>query len=279
MNFNVMEIINLVEFVKSWEMFEKIEGHYQQIVSDFDFGRLEWFVKIDNIWDFKKIDKTKRTLFIIDKILYKNIKEFFDMKNFSIIDMNFWINSCGNKLTTSKLDVKFFLDEHIDIYEPYDLSSFLFNLELDGKNYIRINQNELPLNFGEENSNKDFLDLSSKWFDGQDLVLISSGSMISEIIRVNYLLAENWIFTSIVLLNKLSLDMEILKLNSKNLIFILDIENTKFYEKLVETKLKGFNIKFIYPEYWKFTTILNEYICQDFEFDAEFLFEKIKKSK
>ena len=60
-----MEMVNLVDFVKSWEIFEKIEWYYDRIVSDFDFWDLEWFIKINNISDLNNIDKSKKNIIYI----------------------------------------------------------------------------------------------------------------------------------------------------------------------------------------------------------------------
>jgi hypothetical protein len=46
-------------------------------------------VKIEKLLDFKNIDKSKTTLFILDKLLPENISEYFDMDNFAILDLNF----------------------------------------------------------------------------------------------------------------------------------------------------------------------------------------------
>ena len=53
-----METINLVEFIKDWYIFEKIEQEFEQIVSDFDFWKLENFVHIKSFTDFKIINQT-----------------------------------------------------------------------------------------------------------------------------------------------------------------------------------------------------------------------------
>ena len=64
-----MDIVKLVEFAKAWELFDKVDWQYQQVVSDFNFGDIDWFLHIKNIVDFNQIDKSKKTLFILDKLL------------------------------------------------------------------------------------------------------------------------------------------------------------------------------------------------------------------
>ena len=272
-----MEIVNLVDFVKSWEIFEKIEWSYEQIVSDFDFWDLEWFIKINNISDLNNIDKSKKTLFILDKLLYNNIANFFDMKEFCILDMNFWINSFGNKISTSNIDIPSLLNHSIDAYEPCDLISFLNYLELDGKTYIRINKNDLPLNFSYDGKVKDYFDLSNKWFDWDSITLITTWSMLPEIIRTAHLLNDSWLFVSIVILNKLNADFNSLKVELKNVVFVLDIFDNNQFQNIIREKLKWLALKFIYPDYSKITTILDEYRYHDLLFDAESLFDRVKK--
>ncbi len=273
-----MEMVNLVDFVKSWEIFEKIEWYYDRIVSDFDFWNLEWFIKINNISDLNNIDKSKKILFILDKLLYDNIVNFFDMKEICILDMNFWINSFGNKLSISNTDIVKLLDYNIDIYEPCDLISFLNYLELDGKCYVRINKNDLPLNFSDDSQVKDFIDMTSRWFDWESMTVVTTWSMLPEVIRTNHLLNENGIFPGIFILNKLNADLNDIDFKSKNIVFIIDIFQSDFYELFINNKFKDFNIKFIYPNYSKITSILDEYRFQDLLFDAESLYFIIKNN-
>lgn len=271
-----MEIVNLVDFVKSWEIFDKIEWIYDQIISDFDFWNLEWFVKINNFLDFDNIDKSKKTLFILDKLLYENINQILDISQFCILDMNFWINSFGNKLSISNIDPDIFINKNIDIYEPCDLISLIGYLESKWKNYIRINTNDLPLNFSANGDVRDFIDLSNHWFEWDNLTLITSGSLLPEIIRTSHLLNENWLFVNVFVLNKINIDLSSLNINSKNIIFVLDFFDDNQYQKMIKNKLKWFNIKFIYPNYFNINTILYEYRYQNLWFDAESLFTRIK---
>jgi hypothetical protein len=43
---------------------------------------------IRKISDLEKVQKGKKTLFILDKLLVENISDFFDMENISILDLN-----------------------------------------------------------------------------------------------------------------------------------------------------------------------------------------------
>ena len=49
-----MEFVRLVDYVKEWELFEKIDWEYAQIVSDYDFNDVD-FVRINRISDLKKL--------------------------------------------------------------------------------------------------------------------------------------------------------------------------------------------------------------------------------
>jgi hypothetical protein len=102
--------------------------------------------------------------------------------------------------------------------------------------------------------------------------------MLPEIVRTAHLLNENGLFSTVIVLNKLTIDLNFIDLNSKNIIFVMDIVKSDAHEISIKNKFKGFNIKFIYPNYSKITTILDEYRYQDLLFDAESLFNLIKKN-
>lgn len=218
-----MDIANLVDFVKTGEVFDKIDWNFEQVVSDFDFWDLKWFLHINTFVDFNKVDKSKKTLFVLDKLLYENVVDFLDIKDFCILDMNFGISSIARKLSISNINPKDIIDQNIDIYEPLDLISFLHYLWKDGKNYIRINSFDTSSNFCYNNEVMDFIDLSNKWFDGDNFTIITTWSLLPEIIRTSHLLNENGIFVKVIVLNKINIEFSTLKLDSKNVIFVLDL--------------------------------------------------------
>ena len=126
-----MEFVRLVDYVKEWELFEKIDWEYDQIVSDYDFSDFGlWnFVRLKRISDIKKVDITKKTLFILDKLLLDNVFDvLWKIDNFAVIDMNFGITWYGKKIWHTKKIVRELLDLWIEIFEPYDLLSFLIEL-------------------------------------------------------------------------------------------------------------------------------------------------------
>ncbi len=280
-----MDIVKLVDFVKSWELFEKIEWEYEQIVSDFDFLWVEWvswFVKIDKIWDFNQIDKTKTTLFVLDEILPENMSEYFGMNNFTILDMNFWLSWYGKTLWLSRLDLWDLIDKNISIYEPLDLISLFGDIELDkkiSKKYIRINDFDLPWDFVNWEA-KDIISLSDSWLSGWSFTIVSTWAMLPEIVRVANILNEHWLFVDVFVLNKLDFDldekMQALLTHNTNIMFVLDLVNSDLYENWVNSILKDVNIKFIYPEYNKLTTVFDEYKNEETMFDAEGLVNRLK---
>ena len=160
-----MEFVRLVDYVKEWELFEKIEWEYEQIVSDYNFEDID-FVKIKKISDLKKVDLEKKTLFILDKLLIDNIFDvLWKIEKFAVIDMNFWITWYGKKIWHTKKVVRELLDLWIEIYEPYDLLSFLIELSWnDWKKYFRITNLDLPENISNW-ERKAHLSLEWFWFD------------------------------------------------------------------------------------------------------------------
>lgn len=274
-----MDIVKLVEFVKAWELFDKVDWQYQQVVSDFNFGDIDWFLHIKNIVDFNQIDKSKKTLFILDKLLVENISDYFDMKNFTILDMNFWISWYGKKIWMSILDIGDLIKKDIDVYEPLDLISMLYYLEKDGKNYLRINNFDLPSNFVYDNEVIEVFSLENHWFSGDNFTIVTSWAMLPEIVRAAHLLNENWIFVDIVVLNKLNFKENECLLKNKNLIFVIDLMVSNLYEEWVRDNIKLSNIMFICPKYGNLTTVLDEYINEETNFDARLLFKRISELK
>gem|GEM_PF-3733611 len=53
------------------------------------------------------------------------------------------------------------IKKQIDVYEPLDLISMLYYLEKDRKNYLRINNFDLPSNFVYDNEVVDVLSLEN----------------------------------------------------------------------------------------------------------------------
>lgn len=280
-----MDIVKLVDFVKTGELFEKIEWDYEQIVSDFDFAKIEWcewFVKINKIWDLIKIDKSKLTLFILDELLPENISDYFDMAQFTILDLNFGLGAYWNNIWLSKLDLWDLIDKNISVYEPLDLISLFSDLEIDNKinkKYIRISDFDLPWNFVNGDV-KDIVSMADSGLSGWAFTIVTTGTMLPEIVRVANILNENWLFVDVFVLNKLNFDldekMNALLTHNANIMFVLDLMNSDSYENWVNSKIKDVNIKFIYPNYNKLTTVFGEYKNEETFFDAEGLVNRLK---
>ena len=277
-----MDIVKLVDFVKNGELFEKIEWDYEQIVSDFDFGDVDWvdwFLKINQIWDLSKINKSKATLFILDKLLPENISEYFDMDQFTILDLNFGLSGYGNKLWLSKLDLWDLISQEISVYEPLDLISLLDDVELNNKKYIRINDSDLPGNFVNGDV-KDIVSMSDSGLSGWAFTIITTWTMLPEIVRVAHILNGHGLFVDVFILNKLNFDldekMQALLTHNTNIMFVIDSMNFDSYENWINSKLKDVNVKVICPEYKNLTTVFDEYKNEETLFDAEGLVNRLK---
>ena len=266
-----MDIVRLVEYIKEWELFDKID--FDQIVSDYDFG-IDNVIHIKTISDLEKVQKDKKTLFVLDRLLVENISDFFGMENICILDLNAGLFSYGNKIWISKYDIVELFRLWFEVFEPIDLFSMLSFLDKTWKNYIRICNIDLPTNF--VNSNEyEIVALDDKWFNLWNMTLISSWMMFTEVIRLGNLLDEHGIHVKIKILNKLNFtDMDILR-SDENIVFILDLLNHTGYENYLKGKLKWKNLNFIYPSYHKLSTMLDEYKMEELEFDVESLADKI----
>ena len=287
-----MDILKLVDFVKSWEIFHKIEWEYEQIVSDFDFWDFieSWdFLYVESEWNFEKINKNKTTLFILDNLLPENILSYLKNNNielavFTILDLNFGLSSYWNKIWLSKLDLWDLINQNISIYEPYDLISLLSDIEIDinsndSKKYIRINDLDLPWNFVNGDV-PDIISMSEHWLSWSAFTIFATGTMLPEVVRISHILSEHWLFVDVFILNKLNFEldekMKTLISNNNNIMFILDLFNSKEYEKFIKGKLKDHNIKFICPDYNKITTVFDEYRFEEALFNADGLVERLR---
>lgn len=262
-----MDIVRLVEYVKEWELFEKID--FDQIVSDFDFSKygVDWFIKISNYSDLEKVSKNQKTLFILDKLLPENLSDFFDMNNVFILDLNAWVFGYGKKLWISKIDVVNLIDKWFDVFEPLDLFSFLSCFDSSGKKYIRICDLDIPENFVNSKI-LDIVSLENHGFSDWNMSIVCSWMFLAEVVRLGNLLSEKWLPIKIFVLNKLNFDFVWDLKNENNLIFILDHFNFDWYEKYVKSVLAWKNINFIYPKYENLSTILDDYKLEELEFDV-----------
>ncbi|HOG15335.1 MAG TPA: hypothetical protein PK674_01990 [Candidatus Absconditabacterales bacterium] len=273
-----METINLIEFIKNGEIFEKMDKGFEQIVSDFDFGKLENFVHIKSFTDFKIINQKKKTLFILDHLLLDNVIDYLkDITEYSILDLNFGSIGFSKKIGISQVGILQLVALGIEIYEPFDLSSFLSNLDSSRKKYFRINNFDLPENLRDIYDNTDMVSLEEYGFEGGNFAIITTGSMLIEVLRLGELLQADGLEFQIFILNRLDKLESSTFGNIKNLIFIFDGLNFK-YEYLIKKVFGDKNLKFITPKYNKLSTILDDYIMENLEFDAQSLKNRLKKS-
>ena len=273
-----METINLIEFIKNWEIFEKMDKGFEQIVSDFDFWKLENFVHIKSFTDFKIMNQKKKTLFILDHLLLDNVIDYLkDITEYSILDLNFGSIGFSKKIWISQVGILQLVALWIEIYEPFDLSSFLSNLDSSRKKYFRINNFDLPENLRDIYDNTDMVSLEEYGFEGWNFAIITTWSMLIEVLRLGELLQADGLEFQIFILNRLDKLESSTFWNIKNLIFIFDGLNFK-YEYLIKKVFWDKNLKFITPKYNKLSTILDDYIMENLEFDAQSLKNRLKKS-
>lgn len=270
-----MGLLRLVDLIKNWNFIKKFFWKYDQIVSDYDFWNEIKFVKINNFWDFWNLNKKNKTIFILDKLLIENIEEFFDMKDFCVLDFNFWLSSFSQKIWISKFDLVWFVYKNIDLYEPADLFSFEKILEIKWNKIIRLNNFDVEEKFIKKKDYNDLFSLEEFGFLWEDFSLITTGCMLPEIVRLGHLLNENWNFMDIFVLNKLNFTFDKELFKNKNILFVLDIYNQKGYENYLKQMFVWFNIKFIYPKYDNLKTVMDEYKLENLAFDANWIFNRI----
>jgi len=251
---------------------------FEQIVSDFDFWKLENFVHIKSFTDFKIINQKKKTLFILGHLLLDNVIDYLkDITEYSILDLNFGSIGFSKKIWISQVGILQLVALWIEIYEPFDLSSFLSNLDSSGKKYFRINNFDLPENLRDIYDNTDMVSLEEYGFEGWNFAIITTWSMLIEVLRLGELLQADGLEFQIFILNRLDKLESSTFWNIKNLIFIFDGLNFK-YEYLIRKVFWDKNLKFITPKYNKLSTILDDYIMENLEFDAQSLKNRLKKS-
>lgn len=268
-----MEFVRLVDYVKEWEFFEKIDWEYVQIVSDYNFNDVD-FVRINRISDLKKIDLDKKTLFILDKLLIDNVFDvLWKMENFAVIDMNFWITWYWKKIWHTKKVIGELLGLWIEMYEPYDLFGFLSELLWnDWKKYIRITNLDLPDNISNWEK-KTHISLDWFWFIWWNFSIVTTWSMLAEIVRFWNLLKENWLNSEIIVLNKLHWYDGTKIWSNRNLVFIVDWKHLD-YENYLKDNCFAKNLKVITPKYDNISTVFDEYILESAWFNADSLFDE-----
>ena len=124
--------------------------------------------------------------------------------------------------------------------------------------------------------NTDIISMEQYGFEDWNFAIITTWSMLIESIRLANLLKEDGLEFQIFILNRLDKLESSTFWNIKNLVFIFDGLNFK-YEDLIRKVFWNKNLKFITPKYNKLSTILDDYIMENLEFDAKSLKNRLNK--
>lgn len=253
--------------------------------SDLDFLKFNIkFLDQDND-NFSKqinhyINNYSNVLLVLDESNSHDVLWWLELKwNLTIINLHVGISWLWHKNTLEGNDISYLLGMWFDVYEPWDMNNFLKMLLRDWNKYIRLNDNDLPQNlvyvqdFAIVDQKllevKDLLSLVNNWFNGFDWTLLVSGSLLAISIQALRILSDNnWYAFDLFCMNKLDVEMQDDFVDSFSkrglLIIVVDQSYPNWYQEYIKSKLKkhwyeSTRIKFIYPEYDKLNTLMDEY--------------------
>jgi hypothetical protein len=288
-----MSFYNLSEYVKYGLFLQDIKANnpYDIILferkfdSDLDFSKFNIkFLNQDNDSFVRQIndcvDKYDNVLLILEESNSYDVLWSIKFKaNMTIINLYVGISWFGNKNKLDSNDIGYLLNLWFDVYEPWDSNNFLKILSSDGPKYIRLNNNDLPQNllYFEEFAiiDQNLLDLKDilplvnngyNWFDGTVLVTWSLLANTIQALRISMDHYGNSF--DLFCISKLNFELsnELIDSLKKNdlVILVIDQSYPNWFQDFIKSKFKEWGyqstrIKFIYPEYEKLNTILEEY--------------------
>ncbi len=288
-----MSFYNLSEYVKYGLFLQDIKDNnpYDIILferkfdSDLDFSKFNIkFLNQDNDSFVRQIndcvDKYDKVLLVLQESNSYDVLWSIKFKsNLTIINLYVGISWFGNKNKLDSNDIWYLLTLGLDVYEPWDSNNFIKILSGDNPKYIRLSNNDLPQNllYFEEFAiiDQNLLDLKEilplvnngyNWFDG--IVLVSWSLLASAIQALRISMDHYGNSFDLFCISKLNLELsdELVASLKKNdlIIFIVDQSYPNGFQDIVKSKFKEWGyqstrIKFIYPEYQKLNTILEEY--------------------
>jgi len=199
--------------------------------------------------------------------------------NLTIINLHVGISWLGNKNKLDWNDISYLLNLWFEVYEPRDMNNFTKILLTQWNKYLRLNNNDLPQNLmyfkdfaiidQKVLESKNMLSLVNNGFSWFDWVVIVSWSLLENAIQALRISSENhWYSFDLFCMSNLDIDLwnDLVESLTKNwfLIIIVDQSYPNWYQDYIRLKFKekwyeSVRIKFIYPEYDKLNTVMEEY--------------------
>jgi hypothetical protein len=242
------------------------------------------------------LDDYSNILLILDESNSYDALWWLQIKwNLSIINLHVGISWLWNKNKLDWNDISYLLNLWFNVYEPRDMHNFLKIILSEWNKYLRLNNNDLPQNlmYFEDFAivdqkifeSKDMLSLVSSWFSWFDGAVLVGWSLLASAIQALRILSENngQSFDLFCMSNlDFELQNDLIDSLKKHwlLIIIVDQSYPNWYQEYIRSKLKekwyeSIRIKFIYPEYDKLNTVMEEYKFEQVWLDGITIANKI----
>ncbi len=216
--------------------------------------------------------------------------------NLTIINLHVGISWLGNKNKIDWNDISYLLSLWFEVYEPRDMHNFIKILSTEWNKYLRLNDNDLPQNlmYFEDFAivdqkifeAKSLLSLVNNWFSWFDWAVLVSWSLLASAIQALRISSEhNWYSFDLFCMSNLDIELhdDLLESLKKHwlLIIVVDQSYPNWYQDYVKSKFKSkwyesVRIKFIYPEYDKLNTVMEEYKFEQAWMDGLSIANKIQ---
>lgn len=235
------------------------------------------------------IEQYENTLLILDKIPVAEIHEILEEteSELTVVNCNVGVSSYFHKLSPEIEDIDLLIDADCPLFEPYDKQSLLFFLSQTQKKYIRLSGKLLPLSlFATEEDIKQIPSLfntTPESTEAADATIACSAYLLPELVGCCDMLEQKDHKVDLFLITDYHFaDTEAFVSSlrkSKKLIIMTDhadeLSYRRYWEALVqEHKLNDVNIHLLSPIYTKITSMLDEYVREQANYDAQALFER-----
>lgn len=304
-----MNIINLFEYVKHWQILRNLEDNcpfdliiYENIdsevletvdtdkiniktFSDFNFDFwVSWILK----W---AICEYKKVLIVIDSLPFYYMIPFFqnNQSDVTILNLWTWVSSYANKTEINLNDIDVLSNYNVWVYEAYDFMSMFNIIKKDWIKYIRIANKDLPSNLFQWSD--EIIDTNANLISFENFEISwENWTILCWWYLINYIIGaldaanqngKNFDLFGIVWYN-IQLNQEIIdSLNkTEKLILIVDWDisnnlNNSIKAQLANNWLNDIEIELIIPDFNNIKSNQAEYVFEEAWFDMEWLYNKL----
>ncbi len=232
----------------------------------------------------------KKPLVILDQASIDSIFGLLRMLSLdvTIINLNVGLSGFGSKMRPSLIDISHMVDYCFDVYEPYDLASFLLVMQQKWRKYLRITNNVLLENLVSKKiltsvlKSKSLVTVDELTWEAATVLF--SGAYLWVGVQTWHVLQEMWVGVNILWLLDYNFAIDVSAKEKMQrtgkLIVALDQKPGTLYESFVKAKLFDawlihVYVEFLYPRYEKLTTILDDYKLEQVQFDANHIAHRI----